>query len=137
MGQMWELHDREYSLADNIERLQVVKDKIKALEVEQAGLVKAIIADLGHDHEGEKSYQVGTFKVTCRTPVIYSLDKKAYESGDVYLMPEFDPIESSTAYKINKAKLEAFLQTAPMSVRTSLSKLVTKKDGKPSVVIKS
>jgi len=136
MQQQQELHDQEFSLYDNCERLQVINDKISALEIEKKGITAAIISDIGHAHSGEKSYEVGDLKVTCRTPVILSLDKKAYESGDVYLMPEFDPIDASTSYKINRARYESYLDRAPMSVREALDKLVTKKDGKASVVIR-
>lgn len=137
MRQQQELHDREFSLADNCERLQIINEKISALEIEKKGLVTSIIADIGHNYEGERTYQVGTVAVTCRTPVILALDKKAYESGDVYLMPEFDPIDKSTSYKVNRARYESYLERAPASVRVALDKLVTKKDGKANVSIKS
>ena len=135
--QQWEQHDREYSMYDNCERLQSINSDIAALEIEKKFLTAAIISDIGHHMEGERTYQVGTLAVTCRTPIILALDKKAYESGEVYLLPEFDPIVTSKSYKVNRAKYETYLGCSPQIVRNALDMLITKKEGKPSVVIKS
>lgn len=134
--QQWELHDREMSLADNVDRLILINNEIKELEVEKTALTAAIIADLGHEKKGETSYDVGTLKVTCKTPWILSIDKKSYISGDVYLDPAFDPIESSTTYKVNRAAYEDYLRIAPQSVKTALDALIEYKPGKASVSVK-
>lgn len=136
MRQQWELHDREMSLADNVDRLIEVNNKIKELEVEKAALTAAIITDLGHNKNGESTYSVGTMRVTCRTPQILSLDKKAYLSGDVYLDPAFDPIESSQVFKVNRAAYEDYLSKAPQTARIALDMLIESKPGKASVVVK-
>lgn len=137
MRQQIELHDRERSLADNIEELQKLRAKIKIMEVEEKGLVQAILADIGHEHKGSRTYEVGTYKVECKTPVTLTLDKKAYADGSVYLPEEFDPIEHSTAYTVNRSKYLSMLELAPESVREAIHKLITEKDGKPNVVIKT
>jgi|GEM_PF-763214 len=136
MRQEWELHDRENSLSDNIERLQLLRSKIKTLEVEEKGLVESIICDIGHMHKGERTYQVGTMAVTCKAPVILALDKKAYESGDVFLEEEFDPIERGVSYKVNRSKYLSMMEIAPQRVRMALDMLITEKDGKKNVSIK-
>lgn len=136
MRQQWELHDREMSLADNVDRLVLINNKIKELEVEKAALTSAIINDLGHEKNGETTYSVGTMKVTCRTPQILSLDKKAYLSGDVYLDPAFDPIDSSQVFKVNRAAYEEYLSKAPQTARIALDMLIQSKPGKASVVVK-
>jgi hypothetical protein len=135
--QQWELHDREFSLYDNIERLQKVRADIKRLEVEEAALIDSIICDIGHEHKGERSYQVGDIQVVCKTPVILSLDKKAYEKGDVFLDAAFDPIEQSVAYKVNRSKYLSMMELAPGPVREALNALITEKDGKRNVTIKA
>lgn len=136
MRQQWELHDREMSLADNVDRLIEVNNKIKELEVEKAALTSAIISDLCHNKNGESTYSVGTMRVICRTPQILSLDKKAYLSGDVYLDPAFDPIESSQVFKVNRAAYEDYLSKAPQTARIALDMLIESKPGKPSVIVK-
>lgn len=137
MRQQFEVHDRELSLYDHIERLQELRGKIKTLEVEEKGLIQAILADIGHDHKGSRTYEVGTYKVECKTPVTLSLDKKAYESGDVYLPDAFDPIQTSVSYKVDRSKYLSMLEIAPESVRDAIHALIVEKDGKPNVVIKS
>lgn len=136
MRQQWELLDREFSVSDNVEQLIKINNKIKELEVEKAALTAAIISDLGHNKNGESTYSVGTMRVTCRTPQILSLDKKAYLSGDVYLDPAFDPIETSTTYKVNRAAYEDYLSKAPQTARIALDALIESKPGKPSVVVR-
>ena len=136
MRQQWELHDREMSLADNVDRLIEVNNKIKELEVEKTALTSAIISDLSHNKNGEQTYSVGTMKVTCRTPQILSLDKKAYLSGDVYLDPAFDPIEVSETFKVNRAAYEDYLSKAPQTARIALDMLIQSKPGKASVVVR-
>ena len=136
MEQAWALHDREFSVSDNCERLQVLRSKIKILEAEERGLVESIIYDLGHDHTGERTYKVGAMSVTCKTPSILALDKKTYESGTVFLDESFDPIEKSIAYRVNRARYLDIMATAPQRVRMALDMLVTEKDGKPNVSIK-
>ena len=134
--QQWEQHDQEFSLAEHIDRLELINAQIAAWDVEKRALTAAIISDIGHHMEGERTYQVGTAAVTCRTPIILALDKKAYESGEVYLLPEFDPIVTSKSYKVNRAKYETYLGCSPQRVREALDMLIEKKAGKPSVVIK-
>ena len=136
MRQQWEVIDREFSLADNVDRLIKINNKIKELEVERAALTSAIISDLGHSKAGETTYSVGTMKVTCRTPQILSLDKKAYLSGDVYLDPAFDPIEVSETFKVNRAAYEDYLSKAPQTARVALDMLIQSKPGKASVVVR-
>jgi len=137
MQQQQELNNCEFSLYDNCERLQSINAKIKALEIEKKGLTAAIIYDLNHVKNGQESYVVGDLNVTCRTPVIYTLDKKAYESGDVYLDEIFDPVKVSTSYTINKTKYEEFMSRAPQTTRMALQMLITQKPGKISVIITS
>lgn len=135
--QQQELHDCEFDLYSNCERLQSINAKIKALEIEQKGLTAAIIYDLNHVKNGQESYVVGDLNVTCRTPVIYTLDKKAYESGDVYLDEVFDPVKISTTYTVSKSKYEECRARAPLSAQSALDLLITQKPGKPSVIITS
>ena len=51
--------------------------------------------------------------------------------------PEFDPVLQSVAYKVNKKLFDHYESTSPLSVREALNELVTKKEGKLSVTIKT
>lgn len=82
-----------------------------------------------------RTYEHGTWSVKAKTPYIYSFDKKAYCSGEVFLDDAFNPIEESISYKVNREKAEEYMQTAPGSARDALLRLITKKPGKQSVVI--
>lgn len=127
--------DQENVLATSIERLQEVNRSIAELTVEKEQLTAAIIGAFEHDKEGQRTYEYGIYKVTCKTPYIYSLDSKAYQAGDVYLPSEFDPIKEVTKFEVDKKLFDQYYTTAPASVRDSLSTLVTVKPGKPSVSI--
>jgi hypothetical protein len=129
--------ERQYVLEDSIVRLQKVNDKIATLLLEQEDLTKAIIAALGHEHAGERTYEHQKWKITCRTPNTYSLDTKVYKSGDIYLPSEFDPIKTSTTFTVDKKMFDHYIAIAPVNVRTLLNELVTIKPGKQSVIIKS
>lgn len=123
-------------LDESINELQCINKKIAKLLIKKELLTADIIAAIGHDHEGQKSYDHGVWTVECKTPVTYSLNKKAYESEDIYLPDEFNPVKSSISYTIDKKKCEAYMATAPQEVVDTLVHLIEKKPSKPSVTIK-
>ena len=135
MRQQIEVNERAQVLDESIVRLEKVNKQLAKLLAEKEALTECIISAIGHEHEGEASYRVGLYKITCKTPMIYSLDKKKYESNDVYLPEEFNPIEPKMSYTVNKQLCEDYLKRAPTSVRESLLELITKKPGKANVVL--
>lgn len=128
--------ERQELVEDSIKELQQVNKKLAKLTLRKEELVNNIIDGLGHEHEGQKSYEYDMWKVEVRTPFIYSLDKKKYESGDVKLPKEFNPIKESVSYSVDKKLCEDYMQNAPKAVRTALSSLIEKKPGKANVTIK-
>ena len=135
MRQQIEVNDRVEMLDSSIVQLNKVNKKLAQLLAEKEALTECIIGSIGHEHEGEASYRVGLYKVVCKTPMVYSLDKKKYESNEVYLPEEFNPIEPKVSYSINKRLCEDYLAIAPGSVREALLELIVKKPGKASVNI--
>ena len=125
------------SLDESIKELQLTNKKIAKLTMRKEELTQSIIAALGHEKEGQKTYEYDEWKITAKTPYIFSLDKKAYEKGDVYLPCEFDPIKKSTSYTVDKKLFEQYMGSAPIEVRQALGELVTIKPGKPGVSIES
>lgn len=135
MRQQLEVGGRAQSLECDIVKLEAVNKKLAKLLVEKEQLTASIIASIGHEHEGERTYEFNAWNVKVKTPYIYSVDTKAYRSGEVFIEDGFNPIEESISYKVNRAKAEEYFQRAPSSVREALTKLITKKPGKPGIVI--
>lgn len=130
------LQVREQILADSIKELDKVNRQLAKLNVRKEELTSEIIAALGHDHEGQRSYDYGVWKLEVKTPFVYSLNKKLYESGQIKLPDEFNPIKQSVSYTIDKRACDLFIETAPAKVRNALAELIDKKPGKPGVTIK-
>jgi hypothetical protein len=128
--------ERERYLSDAILELERTNKKLAKLNLRKEELTSIIISEMTHDHEGQRSYEYGVWKLEIKTPFIYSLNKKAYESGDINLPDAFNPIKQTTSYSIDKRQCDLYLQTAPASVRESLIELIDKKPGKASVTIK-
>lgn len=135
MRQQIELNDRAESLEQNIKQLESVNKRIAKLLVEKEALTDSIIAGIGHDYEGQRTYQFNEWDITAKTPYIYSLNTKKYKAGDVYLDEAFNPIQESVSYKVNRELAEEYMNTAPASARSALLELITKKPGKASVTI--
>jgi len=127
--------ERQCVLEDSIKQLESVNKKLAKLTLEKEELTQTIIAALGHEKEGQRTYDVGIYKVTAKTPNIYSLDTRAYKNGDVYLDPQFDPIKQSVTYTVDKKLFDKYYNDAPESVREALVSLVTVKPGKASVSV--
>jgi len=131
------LDEREYTLEESVKKLDLINKRIAKLTLEKEDLTKIIIAALGHNKPGQATYQVNEYKVTCKTPSIYSLDTRAYKNGDVYLPKEFNPIKESVTYTVDKKLFDDYFNLAPESVRESLVQLVTVKPGKMGVTLGS
>jgi len=125
-----------FNVEDNIKELQLVNKKLAKLNLRKEELTELIIKDLEHDHEGQKAYDCGIWKVECKTPFIYSLDKKKYLTGDYKIPEKFNPIKESVAFSLDKKLCEKYLIEAPKKVREALTELIMKKPGKAGVTIK-
>lgn len=128
--------DREVGLADTIKELEKVNKQLARLSLRKEELTDSIVTAMGHQHEGQRSYEYQTWKVEIKTPFVYSLNKKLYESGSVKLPDDFNPIKESVSYSVDKALCDKFMADAPKKVRDALVELIDKKPGKASVNIK-
>lgn len=128
--------ERAQYLEDSIVGLEKVNKQLAKLLLRKEELTDMIISAIGHDHEGQKTYEHGVWKVEVKTPFVYSLDKKLYESGAIKLPDEFNPIKESVSYSIDKRLVEHYLDKAPKKVRASLIELIEKRPGKAGVTIK-
>jgi hypothetical protein len=125
-----------HCLSDNIKELEKVNKQLARLSLRKEELTDSIILAMGHQHEGQRSYEHETWKVEIKTPFVYSLNKKLYESGNVILPDNFNPIKQSTSYSVDKVLCDKYLVDAPKKVREALIELIDKKPGKASVTIK-
>jgi len=128
--------ERQQCLEESIKELERVNKNLSKLVLRKEELTDAIIGSIGHEHEGQKTYEYNIWKIEVKTPFVYSLDKKVYESGKIQLPKEFNPIKKSVSYSIDKGLCDRYIDEAPEDVRECLVQLIEKKPGKASVVIK-
>jgi hypothetical protein len=128
--------EREECLANSIKELLRINKRIAKLNLEKEELTNQIIGALGHEHEGQRSYEYGVWRLEVKTPYVYSLNKKLYESGTINLPTEYNPIKESVSYLVDKRLCEQYLQEAPIDARDALIELIDKKPGRAGVTIK-
>jgi hypothetical protein len=129
-------HEQEHCLSDNVQELKKINIKIAQLSLRKEELTKNIICALEHNHEGQKSYDYGLWRIEIKTPFVYSLNKKRYESGEINLPSNFNPVKESISYSIDKRLCDQYMTDAPDDVRDALIELIDKKPGKAAVTIK-
>jgi hypothetical protein len=123
-------------LGEFIKELQNVNKQLAKLTLKKEELTDSIVSGLDHNHEGQRTYECGVWKVEVRTPFTYCLNKKLYETGSLILEENYNPIKESISYSIDKGLCEKYMVNAPKNVKHALAKLIDKKPGKASVVIK-
>ncbi len=129
-------NEQENCFVDSVKELESVNKRIAKLLVRKEELTDVIIGSLSHDHEGQRSYEYGVWKIEVKTPFIYALNKKLYESGSVNLPDNFNPIKQSLSYSIDKRLCDQYMMDAPESVRDALVELIEKRPGKAAVTIR-
>lgn len=128
--------NREEGLADSIKELEKVNKQLAKLSLRKEELTDLIVKAMNHQHEGQRSYDYDVWKVEVKTPFVYSLNKKLYESGSVTLPDNFNPIKESVSYTVDKRLCDKYMAEAPKKVKEALIELIDKKPGKASVTIK-
>jgi len=126
----------EYCLSDSIREMERINRQMSRLVLRKEELTNLIIGSIGHDHDGQKSYEYDVWKIEVKTPFVYSLNKKLYKSLNVKLPDEFNPIKQSISYSIDKKLCDRYIQEAPEEVRDVLVDLIEKRPGKASITIK-
>jgi hypothetical protein len=129
-------NEQERFFVDSVKELEKVNKQLAKLLLRKEELTDQIIGALDHEHEGQKTYEYGTWKLEVKTPFVYSLNKKLYESGSVKLPEDFNPIKQSVSYSVDKRLCDKFMTEAPKKVRDALAELIDKKPGKAGITIK-
>jgi hypothetical protein len=127
---------QERLFIESVSELQNINKRLAKLLVRKEELTADIIGALEHEHEGQKSYEYGVWKIEVKTPFTYSLNKKLYESNDIKLPKRYNPIKESVSYTIDKRLCDQYMLDAPEDIRDSLIELIDKKPGKASVTIR-
>ncbi len=123
-------------IKDYILELRRTNQQLEKFVVRKKELTDKIIEVMGHTHKGQKTYEYNAWKIEIKTPCIYSLNKKLYESGDVNLPSSFNPIQEYKSYAIDKRLCDKYIVEAPPEVRKVLVELIDMMPGKASVVVK-
>lgn len=129
-------NEQECFFVESVKELQKINKKLEEIALRKEELIQGIITALDHVHEGQKTYEYGAWKIEVKTPFVYSLNKKLYESGDIKLPSDFNPIKESVSYSIDKKLCDKFMNEAPKKVRDSLAELIDKKPGKAGITVK-
>jgi hypothetical protein len=138
-NRMYDVNTRdmqESCFVESVKELDSINKKIARLIVRKEELTDVIIGALEHEHEGQKSYEYDMWKLEVKTPFIYCLNKRAYESEDFKIPQEFNPIKESISYTVDKRLCDKYLNEAPDEVRSLLIEVIDKKPGKASVTIR-
>jgi hypothetical protein len=136
MNNYGNINEQEECLVESVKELDKINKQLAKLSLKKEELTGLIIDALEHEHEGQKTYEYGVWKLEVKTPFIYSLNKKAYESLEFNIPSKFNPIKESVSYTIDKRLCDKYMNEAPEEVRYVLIDLIDKKPGKASVVIK-
>jgi len=86
-------NEQERCFSDSIMELQKINKQLAKLLLRKEELTETIIGALEHDHEGQKQYEYGAWKIEVKTPFVYSLNKKLYEAGEIKLPDSYNPIK--------------------------------------------
>jgi len=128
--------ERFECLDSSIKEMEKINRQLAKLQLRKEELTQLVISAIGHDHDGQKCYDHGVWKIEVKTPYIYSLNKKLYESGEIEIPKKFNPIKKSFAYSIDKRLCDKYIQEAPEDIRDILVELIEKRPGKAGVTIK-
>jgi len=123
-------------LKEYIKELEKVNKQLAKLTLRKEELTDMIISAMSHNHEGQRTYEYDVWKVEIKTPITYCLNKKLYESGNIVLPDNFNPIKESISYSIDKGLCDKYMLDAPKKVQVALAELIDKKPGKASITIK-
>jgi hypothetical protein len=128
--------EQEQCFQNSVKELEYVNKQLSLLIARKEELTETIIGALDHEHDGQKTYEYAEWKLEVKTPCVYSLNKKLYESCAINLPQEFNPIKESKSYSIDKRLCEQYLLDAPEEVREQLIELIEKRPGKATISLK-
>lgn len=124
-------------ITDTIVKLEKITKNLALLALERDALNQELIELFSHDYEGQKSYSEGIWRVTIKTPCVYSLNKAKYLALKDSLPEEFNPVKESVSYIVDKKACDKFVISAPKQIISLIGEMIEKKPGKASLTITS
>lgn len=130
----------EHMITENVKALKLANAKIAKLLLMKEALEEKIIDLLKHTHEGQKTYSVGVNKITVKTEMNYTLDKRKYEVMKKKGLIQFDAsslIKESVSYSLIKSNIKETEQFGTNAEKLLLSQVITKKPAKAKVTVEA
>lgn len=103
--------------------------QIAQLELAREKLAENIISAIGHDHVGQKTYQLDGVKLTITTKENYTLDKSRLNVE----WSESLPINRSYSYTLREKDFKAMMEHGNSEQKQMLAEIVTSKPAKPHI----
>lgn len=128
---------REDYIKDMAKTLNQVNYQIAELNTMKSELEQRLAAALEHGSEEQRTYNEGRYKIIIRSGIIYSLNKEEYEILGKRLPVQFDFVNKSVKYDINKKIIRDIYSYGSRSDIDVLESIVTKKPAKLNVTITS
>jgi hypothetical protein len=128
---------REDYIKDTAKTLNQINYQIAELTTMKSELEQRLAAALEHGSEEQRTYNEGRYKIIIRSGIIYSLNKEEYEILGKRLPVQFDFVNKSVKYDINKKIIRDIYSYGSKSDIDVLESIVTKKPAKLNVTITS
>ncbi len=126
-------------IKEHLVNLNLVNYKIAELKQIKEDLEQIIINQIGRgdmSFEGQKTHEIGRFKVEVTTDYNYKINKTEYEIYKHHLPQEFDPVISEVKYRINKKAFKSIDMYGSEEQKLIRDKFITLEPAKPSVKIR-
>lgn len=128
--------DLPHVLEDQVQTINFINYQIAELNRIKGELEQRVADALEHNKLGQKSYTVGSYQVTVKTGVNYSIDLSEYEVYKNHLPENFNPVVSKTKYEVNKKLLEEAQKYGSDKDLETIAKFITEKPAKLYVAVK-
>lgn len=136
------------NIIEHVDNLNKINIQIAELKQIKEDLEKLVIVSLGRAdfvngkmnnicHEGQKTHEIGVYKVEVCTEYNYKINKSEYEIYKSHLPKEFDPVISEVKYRINKKIFNSMNLYASDDQKIIRDKFISMEPAKPSVKIRT
>lgn len=117
-------------MLEQIKELDLVNKELAKLKLLKEELEETILSEF-HDHpyEGQRTYEVDSYKITVKTGINFKVDKERYQELEIPL--ELNPVREVLKLEIDLRKIRELKRDHALF----LSEFITETPSKPTVVI--